>query len=69
MDKYLKYKQKYKLLQKNYDDIIKIKNHITLTLDNIKYFYDKSDLDKQILKFFAKKFNHDELYIFFELNY
>jgi hypothetical protein len=62
MDKYLKYKQKYKLLQKNYDDIKKIKNHITLTQNNIKYFCCKSEFDKKILKYFAKKYKHDELY-------
>ena len=61
-NKYIKYKQKYILFKNNIDDIIKIKNKITLTEFNIKYFVDKSNLDKKILKFYAKKYNHNELF-------
>ena len=60
-DKYIKYKQKYILLKNNYNDIIKIKNGITMTLDNIYYFSNKSDCDKKYLYYFAKKHNHDDL--------
>lgn len=61
--KYTKYKQKYYLLKINFDDIMKIKNKISMNLDNIYYFSNKSELDKKYLYKFAIIYNHDELQI------
>ena len=66
--KYLRYKQKYVLLQKNYNDIIKIKNGISMTMDNIYYFSNKSEVDKRYLYKFSKKYNHEELEILLRIS-
>jgi hypothetical protein len=58
---YNKYKQKYLLLSKNYNEIIMIKNNITLTQDNINKFYNKSMADKKIFIKYAKKYNHEDM--------
>jgi len=80
--KYLKYKIKYCLIKskyylinddvylfyKNYNDIIKIKNKVSMTIDNIYYFSNKSKVDKRYLYKFAKKYNHEELEILLRIS-
>jgi hypothetical protein len=59
--KYYEYKNKYLLFRNNYEDIKKIKNNITMTMDNIAYFSNVSSENKKYLLKFAIKYHHKEL--------
>ena len=59
--KYYKNKNKYLLFRNNYEDIKKIKNNVTMTIDNIAYFSNVSSKNKKYLLKFAIKYHHEEL--------